>query len=272
MIKITNGGESGGAGRIFYCEKFTRKIWLDFKFHEYSASIHRDAMQNAYVHAYDRTANISYMLKEYLKDAWLFRSCSRRRRKTEEWRKKGERGFLPFVRNHENLRLLRFVSIWLDSHRNYGMARSFAIDNWILRTTLVELQIFPFRENFLTVAFDRRYLRSLLCLSFPSLFFPFLPSLLPSFLLPFLPSFSPFPVSSISRCGVSKYQSIEKDSLPGIPLSLVSTTSRNQLFFESPSDGRTRFVRSGYSFVVYKSSSAIRKSFKSHSPFFSFVL
>lgn len=148
----------------------------------------------------------------------------------------------------------------------------FAIDNWILRTTLVELQIFPFRENFLTVAFDRRYLRSLLCLSFPSLFFPFLPSLLPSFLLPFLPSFSPFPVSSISRCGVSKYQSIEKDSLPGIPLSLVSTTSRNQLFFESPSDGRTRFVRSGYSFVVYKSSSAIRKSFKSHSPFFSFVL
>lgn len=34
-----------------------------------SASIHRDAMENAYVHAYDRTANISYMLKEYLKDA-----------------------------------------------------------------------------------------------------------------------------------------------------------------------------------------------------------
>ena len=107
---------------------------------------------------------------------------------------------------------------------------------------------------------------------FPFLSFPFLPfpSLsFPFFLPSFLPSFSPFPVSSILRCGVSKYQSMEEDSLPAIPLSLVSTTSRNQLFFESPSDGRTSFVRSGYSFVVYKSSSAIRKSFKSHSLFFS---
>ena len=66
----------------------------------------------------------------------------------------------------------------------------FAIDNWILRTTLVELQIFPFRENFLTVAFDRRYLRSLLCLSFPSLFF--LPSFLPSLPPSFFPSFLRF--------------------------------------------------------------------------------
>lgn len=47
----------------------------------------------------------------------------------------------------------------------------FATDNWILCTTLVELQIFPFRENFLTVAFDRRYfllLRPVPSLSLPS--------------------------------------------------------------------------------------------------------
>ena len=186
MIKITNGG---GAGRIFYCEKFTRKIWLDFKFHEYSASIHRDAMQNAYVHAYDRTANISYMLKEYLKDAWLFRSCSRRRRKTEEWRKKGERGFLPFVRNHENLRLLRFVSIWLDPHRNYGMARSLC--HWQLDSPHYSRRVtdFSFPRKF---PYSRLWQEISPVASLSFLPFPFLPSFLPCFLPSFFPSFLRF--------------------------------------------------------------------------------
>lgn len=97
----------------------------------------------------------------------------------------------------------------------------FATDNWILCTTLVELQIFPFRENFLTVAFDRRYF--LLLRPVPSL----------SLCLPpvvFSPSVS------VSRCGVSKYRAWKKeDSLPTIHRSLVSSTSPNQLFFESPS-------------------------------------
>ena len=136
----------------------------------------------------------------------------------------------------------------------------FATDNWILRTTLVELQIFPFRENFLTVAFDRRY--SLLpspCLCF---FVRLVPSCQPS--LRFL-RVSVSVSASVSRCGGFLSTEREGRFVTGHPSSppFVSSTSRNQLFFESPSMGRNRRPRSGYSFAVCGSGSRIRRSFKS---------
>lgn len=104
----------------------------------------------------------------------------------------------------------------------------FATDNWILRTTLVELQIFPFRENFLTVAFDRRYSHlPLPCLCF--FFLLVLPSTLP-----------PLRFLQVSRSlEARRFLSTEREGrfVTGRPSSpsLVSSTSRNQLFFESPS-------------------------------------
>lgn len=166
-----------------------------------------------------------------------------------EPRKRRRNVFLSSVRNHENFRLLRFVSICPDPHRNDGTAWSLC--HWQLDSLHYSRRVTDF-------SFPRKFPYSRLWQEI----FP--PSTSRSFsVFAFLRSFS----RPRSRSRGAAFLSTEhgrrriRYRLSTVPW----FQALRQISFSLNHRRWKNLARSGYSFAVYKSSSSIGESFRTHS-------